>query len=84
MANNISEIINAAADKAEIALKENSVFGDPITADGIMIIPVYKLSFGFGGGGSESLTNTKNNENTIGGAGAAVFVLYGKKKKSKQ
>ena len=53
MANNISEIINAAADKAEIALKENSVFGDPITADGIMIIPVYKLSFGFGGGGSE-------------------------------
>ena len=69
MTNKISEIISTAADKAEVALKENSVLGDPITADGTMIIPVYKLSFGFGGGGFDS---TGSKENVAGGAGAGV------------
>ncbi len=69
MTNKISEIISTAADKAEIALKENSVLGDPITADGTMIIPVYNLSFGFGGGGFD---NAKGKENISGGAGAGV------------
>lgn len=69
MTNKISEIISTAADKAEVALKENSVLGDPINVDGTMIIPVYKLSFGFGGGGFDS---TGGKENVAGGAGAGI------------
>lgn len=69
--NKIADIISTAADKASIALKENSVLGDPITVDGTMIIPVYKLSFGFGGGGFDG-TNTKNSDSVAGGAGAGV------------
>ena len=72
MTNRICEIINAAADKAEIALKENSVLGDPITVDSTMIIPVYSLSFGFGGGGFDRTPNSKEKENLVGGAGAGV------------
>ncbi len=69
--NKIADMISATADKANSALKENSVLGDPITVDGTMIIPVYKLSFGFGGGGFDSI-NAKNPDGVAGGAGAGV------------
>ncbi len=69
--NKITDIISTTADKANSALKENSVLGDPITVDGTMIIPVYKLSFGFGGGGFDG-TNSKNSDSVAGGAGAGV------------
>lgn len=71
MSNNISNIINSTADKAETALKENSVLGEAITVDGTMIIPVYKLSFGFGGGGFDGVS-AKNKDAVAGGAGAGV------------
>ena len=52
----------------------NSVIGDPITTpDGVTIIPVSKVSVGFGGGGSDFAT--KNGDNPFGGGvGAGVKV----------
>ena len=45
----------------------NSVIGDPITTpDGVTIIPVSKVSVGFGGGGSD-FVNNKGGENPFGG-----------------
>ena len=55
----------------------NSVVGEPITtADGITIIPVSKVSVGFGGGGSDYVSkNTNKQENPFGGgAGGGVKV----------
>ena len=50
----------------------NSVIGNPITTpDGTTIIPVSKVSVGFGGGGSDF---TKNTEAFGGGAGGGVSV----------
>ena len=50
----------------------NSVIGKPITTpDGVTIIPVSKVSVGFGGGGSDY---TKNQEAFGGGAGGGVKV----------
>ena len=50
----------------------NSVIGNPITTpDGTTIIPVSKVSVGFGGGGSDY---TKNQEAFGGGAGGGVKV----------
>jgi sporulation protein YtfJ len=50
----------------------NSVIGNPITTpDGVTIIPVSKVSVGFGGGGSDY---TKNQEAFGGGAGGGVKV----------
>ena len=50
----------------------NSVIGDPITTpDGVTIIPVSKVSVGFGGGGSDF---AKNTEAFGGGAGGGVSV----------
>lgn len=47
----------------------NSVIGEPITtADGVTIIPVSKVSVGFGGGGSDYVSKHANrHENPFGG-----------------
>ena len=55
----------------------NSVVGDPITtADGVTIIPISKVSVGFGGGGSDFVSkNVNHHENPFGGGiGAGVKV----------
>ena len=55
----------------------NSVIGTPITtAEGITIIPVSKVSVGFGGGGSDYVSkNANKQENPFGGgAGGGVKV----------
>ncbi len=71
MSNNIANIISTTADKAQIALNNNSVFGESITIDNTTIIPVYKVSFGFGGGGIDGI-NSKNANSVAGAAGAGV------------
>ncbi len=71
MSNNISDIIGATADKAQSALKNNSIFGDAITVDDTTIIPVYKLSFGFAGGGFDGI-GSKNSDSVAGAAGAGI------------
>ena len=51
----------------------NSVIGNPITTpDGVTIIPVSKVSVGFGGGGSDYAKSTKDAFG--GGAGGGVKV----------
>ena len=55
----------------------NSVICEPITtADGVTIIPVSKVSVGFGGGGSDYVSrNVNKQENPFGGgAGGGVKV----------
>ena len=47
----------------------NSVIGNPITTpDGVTIIPISKVSIGFGGGGSDFVSkNANKQENPFGG-----------------
>ena len=56
----------------------NTVIGDPIvTGDGVTIIPVTKVSIGYGGGGSDFATKNypANRDNAFGGgAGAGVSI----------
>ncbi len=54
----------------------NSVIGDPITTpDGVTIIPVSKVSVGFGGGGSDIVPKNANQGTPFGGgAGGGVKV----------
>ena len=55
----------------------NSVVGEPIvTADGVTIIPVSKVSVGFGGGGSDFVSRHPNKEANPfgGGVGGGVKV----------
>ena len=54
----------------------NTIVGDPITtADGITLIPVSKVSFGFAGGGSDFSQKPNPTQNGFGGGtGAGVNI----------
>ena len=77
MSQNASNMLENAIAKIREMVDVNSVIGDPITTpDGVTIIPVSKVSVGFGGGGSDYVSrNLNKQENPFGGgAGGGVKV----------
>ena len=52
--NPISQLMQTTMDNVKNVLKVDTVVGDPIiTPDGITLVPISKISLGFGGGGVE-------------------------------
>ena len=77
MSHNIPNMLENTITKIREMVDVNSVIGDPITTpDGVTIIPVSKVSVGFGGGGSDYVSkNANKQENPFGGgAGGGVSV----------
>ncbi len=78
MSQNASKMLESAIAKVREMVDVNSVIGTPITtADGVTIIPVSKVSAGFGGGGSDFVSKNANkldNHPFGGGAGGGVSV----------
>ena len=77
MSQNASNMLENAIAKIREMVDVNSVIGDPITTpDGTTIIPVSKVSVGFGGGGSDFVSkNLNKQENPFGGgAGGGVKI----------
>ena len=75
MSNNLPNMLESTIQKIREMVDVNSVIGQPITTpDGVTIIPVSKVSVGFGGGGSD-FVNNKGGENPFGGGvGGGVSV----------
>ena len=72
MSQTLPNMLDNTIAKIREMVDVNSVIGNPITtADGVTIIPVSKVSVGFGGGGSDF---TSNKDAFGGGAGAGVKV----------
>ena len=72
MSQNVPNMLQSTIERIREMVDVNSVIGEPITTpDGVTIIPVSKVSVGFGGGGSDY---TKNQEAFGGGAGGGVKV----------
>ena len=72
MSQTLPNMLDNTIAKIREMVDVNSVIGTPITTpDGVTIIPVSKVSVGFGGGGSDY---TKNNDAFGGGAGGGVKV----------
>ena len=73
MDNQISAVMTATMSKIKEMVDTNTVVGEPITTpDGVTVIPVSRVSFGFGaGGGDYGKTDTAH---FGGGAGAGVKV----------
>ena len=74
MSQKLPNMLDNTIAKIREMVDVNSVVGEPITTpDGVTIIPVSKVSVGFGGGGSDF--STKNGDNPFGGGvGAGVKV----------
>ncbi len=78
MSQTLPNMLDNTIAKIREMVDVNSVIGTPITTpDGVTIIPVSKVSVGFGGGGSDFVSKNANNgkENPFGGgAGGGVKV----------
>ncbi len=72
--NPIGELMQNTMENVRSILKVDTVVGDPIyTPDGIMLVPISKISVGFGGGGVE-FNQKKVGENRPYGGGNATGV----------
>ena len=77
MSQNLPNMLENTIAKIREMVDVNSVVGTPITTpEGVTIIPVSKVSVGFGGGGSDYVSkNANKQENPFGGgAGGGVSV----------
>jgi len=77
MSQNLPNMLENTIAKIREMIDVNSVIGQPIvTADGVTIIPISKVSVGFGGGGSDFVSRHPNKEANPfgGGVGGGVKV----------
>ena len=77
MSQNLPNMLENTIAKLRDMVDVNSVIGTPITTpDGVTIIPVSKVSVGFGGGGTDFVSKHPNKQDNPfgGGVGAGVNV----------
>lgn len=73
----LNELMTNSMGKIRDMVDVNTVIGDPITTpDGVTLIPITKVSIGYGGGGSDFPTSAASNRDNAfgGGAGAGVKI----------
>ena len=70
--NSITAVMEASMAKIREMVDPNTIVGEPITTpDGVTLIPISRLSYGFGCGGGDY---GKNQSNSGAGCGAGVRV----------
>ena len=75
MSEKLPNMLENTIQKIREMVDVNSVIGQPIsTPDGVTIIPVSKVSVGFGGGGSDFVNKTGGENPFGGGVGGGVKV----------
>ena len=69
----INDLMSTTMDKIRTMVDSNTIIGEPIHAEGVTLIPVSRLSFGFAGGGSDFTTKNQKPtaENSFGGGSGA-------------
>ncbi len=67
MSQNLPNMLQDTISKIREMVDVNNVIGEPITVDGVTIIPVSRVSVGFGGGGSDFAKNASAGELPFGG-----------------
>lgn len=74
----LPDMLGSSMAKLREMVDVNTIIGDPIqTPDGVTILPVSKVKFGFAGGGSDFATKNypANRDNAFGGgSGAGVTI----------
>ena len=73
----INDLMTVTMDKIREMVDSNTVVGQPITTpDGVTLIPVSQMSFGFGSGGGDYNTKHTNGKDPsfAGGSGAGVNI----------
>lgn len=69
----LSDLMRATMEKIREMVDTNTIVGQPITTgDGVTLIPISKVSFGFGSGGGDY--GATQPQNFGGGSGAGVKI----------
>lgn len=74
MSQNLPNMLQDTISRIREMMDTNTVIGEPITVGDVTIIPVSRISVGFGGGGSDYVKNTGSKDPFGGGAGGGVKV----------
>ncbi|MBR3289977.1 MAG: sporulation protein YtfJ, partial [Clostridia bacterium] len=53
MEKSVQGVLGMSMDKIKEMVDVNTVIGNPITVEGVTLIPVSKVTYGFAGGGSD-------------------------------
>jgi len=78
----LAEIINTALEKMQYIAKTETVFGEPIVAGDVTLIPVSRVSIGFAAGGAGKKESANEGAGTGGGISVtpvAFIVVTGEK-----
>lgn len=74
MNSNVEGLMGVSVEKIREMVDANTVIGNPMTlSDGVVIIPVSKVSYGFASGGSDLPSKTRS-DMFGGGAGAGISI----------
>ncbi len=73
MDKNVNSLLGVTMDKVKEMVDVDTVIGNPIVTDGVTLIPVSKVTYGFAGGGSD-LPNKAGAQLFGGGSGAGITV----------
>ncbi|MFJ7290366.1 spore germination protein GerW family protein [Streptomyces collinus] len=68
-------LLERLADRLGGRASVTAVYGEPVIADGVTVIPVAKVAFGFGGGAGREVGSTKSGDGGGGGGGAEAKPL---------
>jgi len=77
MSHNPKDILDTILERLRVLATTETVVGDPVTVDGITILPVIKLSVGFAAGGGEGKgekDKAQSGAGSIGGGGGGASV----------
>jgi uncharacterized spore protein YtfJ len=66
------DLISTIVEELKSMAKTEAIVGEPIKVNGKTIIPVIKISMGFGGGGGEDTSDKKGGTGGGGGGGIKV------------
>lgn len=73
---NVENIMGITIDKIKAMVDVDTIIGEPINAsNGSTIIPVSKVSYGFGSGGSDFSNKKSDDKNMFGGGGGAGITI---------
>ena len=75
MAHPISDLMSVTMEKIRGMMDANTVIGNPIEVGGVTVVPVCKISIGYGSGGSDfAQKNQKPDQTNAFGGGAGMGV----------
>jgi len=70
----IDEMIEQLAEDLKSYASTSSIFGEPMELNGATVVPVSKMSVGYGGGGGEGEEGSSGDKGGGGGAGGGVKI----------